>query len=244
MDAFERAGCTVSKEWSEAILADIAANRDVVSDAITAKPVGYVSVAAGYLDYLASRRKSHEAHASELPPAIVSMYVYARPEVWGLASQDRPAYRGGVKPDSTIGNAFHLVREGAVPDRGGWDVCYFRGVDVLTFRAGGAHRTLAHMLLGVPLPDGFLVSVCDVEDLQDVALNRSLLIVEDILGRPCLIETDEAASAAKRFVGELTDRHQTRLRSLIAKERPGRRPYGLATLLHYHRSQRLRFWRR
>jgi hypothetical protein len=159
------------------LLDAFAADQAIITDPVTAQPLGYTVIAQSYLDWL----REHSARTELLqdyPAVQLDQFVYQRPDL--RKGMLLPRYTGGIKWESTMSCLFGLAEQRILWP---WDceARYFVRSGILTIAGGGNHRLLAHVLWGEPRIQPDSLELCEEHVDPGPSLNQALLLIESLI---------------------------------------------------------------
>lgn len=159
------------------VLIAFCSNATIVNDAVTSQRLGASQYSENYLDWLRETGRIEEirdiSHSDFQDIDFSMCEIVYRPD-----GNLQPAYKGGVKYDSTIWSLFQLAQERLLPI-GSWHSEYYDAIDLWKEGAGGHHRLLAHILYGSDKINPSRVTIIR-NGFVDPALNEALLQFKEL----------------------------------------------------------------
>lgn len=175
-------------------------NEIIKNDSLTSRPLNNFGISKTYISFL-KERSSPFRYSKNFPEISLDLFDYNR-----ACIDTSPAYKGGVKYDSTYSCMLSLV-QGKELSSGGWSLFHIEDAGYTSILGGGNHRSLASMLLGKKK-----ISPDQLDFYSgtgtDILLNTSILEIENLLGRTLFIsdyQNDEEVESIKYFLNNLND---------------------------------------
>ncbi|EDX82514.1 hypothetical protein S7335_1218 [Synechococcus sp. PCC 7335] len=179
--------------WYPKVIDAFSSNKIIVKDAVTAQPLGTSRYCEKYLSWLHYTGEVEsikgDFHSTSLDIDFSMHEILYRPD-----GRLRPAYKGGVKSDTTIESLFYLA-QGKRLHSFQWDSTYYDAIALWEEGMGGHHRMLSHILYGSDNINPRTLCIVRNES-PELALNESLLRLEKLFNA---VSTDSNTSITLDF---------------------------------------------
>lgn len=210
----------------------------IKNDPITSQPLGTCQYSKNYLKWLIKNGKKEEVESKlgeDFPITNLPMkeILYRPGDMLG------PAYKGGVKSDSTISCLFGLAQGQRLEyaSSGLWESIYYEAIQLWEGGSGGHHRLLSHILFGSSNINPYRLHIIR-NNFVDPALNEALCQFDELfddlnsksgssIGLAFNVDslTQETTAKIKNFFRGVTNEEKKEMTRVIKVIHPYPHPY-------------------
>lgn len=222
----------------ERVRREFCSNIIIQNDPITSQPLGTCQYSENYLKWLMKNGKTEEIESKfgEYFPMTnfpMKQILYKSGDKLG------PAYKGGVKWDSTISCLFELAQGKRLEyaSSGLWESTYYDAIQLWKGGIGGHHRLLSHILFGSSNINPYKLYIIR-NDFIDPDLNKALCQFDELFDgvnfkNDCSIRlafnvdslTEETTAKIRRFFRDVTNQEKKEMTRVINVIAPYRHQY-------------------
>ena len=161
----------------EKVLNSFDCNIIIKNDSVTSQPLGTSQYSINYLQWLTKngiKEKIEPDFDEDFPKIDFPM----KEILYDRDGNLEPAYKGGVKWDSTLSCLFGLA-QGKLLNSEGWNSIYYDAIELWKVGGGGHHRLLSHILFGSNEINPSRLTIIR-NDSVDPLLNESLCQFDEL----------------------------------------------------------------